>query len=229
MRAQWRGDPMNAFLTARANALDHAQHEVLPWVMVVDNFVPNPEEIRQSALITGFGTWHPTNTVMGYRNYDGVNINGMHAPLVRALTKAMGCAIYPASMIFRVTGKQSDPSRVHSDRMFGAFSCIVYLSQENGKSGTAFYKHIETATCEHPEVTSELLQDPSFERLKQDMDEASEEAWQQVHYIEGKFNRALIFKAPLYHARVPRLGEGTTPQDSRMVWVTHFNIENSYV
>lgn len=219
-------DPMGSFLKRHADAL--WAKDVLPWVMVVDNFVANPDEIRQSALITGFGTWHPTNTIMGYKNYDGVNINGMHSPLVRALCKAMGCAVYPSSMIFRVTGEKSDPSRVHSDRMFGDFSCIVYLSKEKDKSGTAFYRHMDRDSCEHPPVTQDLVNSPEFEALKREMDEASDDVWQQVHYVEGKYNRAIIFKAPLYHARVPRLGIGTTPEDSRMVWVCHFNIERSY-
>jgi hypothetical protein len=220
-------DPMGLFTNRYAQGL--WAKDVLPWVKVVDNFVPNPDEIRQSALITGFGTWHPTNTIMGYKNYDGVNINGMHAPLVRGLVKAMGCAIYPMSMIFRVTGAGSDPSRVHSDRMFGDFSCIVYLSKEQGESGTAFYRHIDTDSCEHPEVTPELIADPKFERLKREMDEGTEESWDRVHYVEGKYNRAIIFKAPLYHARIPKLGTGTTPEDSRMIWVTHFNLESSFV
>ncbi len=214
-----RISPMNLY----TRRLDDGA-EVKPWVMVVDQFVPNPDEIRQSALVTGFGTWHPTNTVMGYKNYDGVNINGMHSPLVRALTKAMGCPVFPASMIFRVTGEKSDPSRIHSDRMFGDFSCIVYLSKEKDKSGTAFYRHLETDSCEHPQVNAHWMSSKQFESLNRDMDSASEDAWQQVHYVDGLYNRAVIFKAPLFHSRIPRIGIGTTPEDSRMVWVCHFNI-----
>lgn len=193
-------------------------------ILVVDSFVGDPDAVRRSALITGFGTWQPCNTVIGYKNYDGVNINGMHAPLVRALTNAMGCSIFPASMIFRVTGEKSDPARIHSDRMFGMYSCIVYLSMEYGrKSGTAFYQHIKSGLCEMPPLES-FIKTEEGEKLTREMDEASEDVWKQVHFVEGKYNRALIFKAPLYHARVPRLCEGTTPEDSRMVWVCHFDV-----
>jgi hypothetical protein len=55
------------------------------------------------------------------------------------------------------------------------------------------------------------------------MDEARDDQWQQVHFVEGKYNRAVIFRAPLYHARIPKLGIGTTPENSRMIWCTHFN------
>jgi len=192
-------------------------------ILVVDNFVANPDEIRQSALITGFGTWRPCNTVIGYENYDGVNINGKHSPLVRALTNAMGCSIFPESMIFRVTGEKSDPARIHSDRMFGDYSCIVYLSIEDAHSGTGFYQHIPSGRVEMPSLES-MVGTEEFEDHKREMDEASDAVWKKVHFVEGKYNRALIFKAPLYHARVPKLCTGNTPEKSRMVWVCHFSV-----
>jgi hypothetical protein len=192
-------------------------------VLVVDNFVPNPEEVRASALITGFGTWKPTNTIIGYDTYDGVNINGKHSVLVKALTEALGCPIYPESMIFRVTGEKTEPATIHSDRMFGTHSCIVYLSHEQDKSGTGFYQHLRTESCEMPPLES-IIDTPEFGRLKYEMREATEEYWKEVHFVEGKFNRALIFSAPLYHSRIPRLCKGTTAEDSRMIWITHFNV-----
>ena len=190
-------------------------------VLVVDNFVPNPDAVRNSALTSGFGTWKPDHTIVGYENYDGVNINGMHSVLVKSLTNAMGCSIFPESMIFRVTGEKSDPSRVHSDRMFGAFTCIVYLSREIGLSGTGFYQNLRTKSCEMPSL--ETLKEDEFAVLKREMDEAKEDQWQEVHFVEGKYNRAIIFRAPLYHARIPKLGVGKTAEDSRMIWCTHFN------
>lgn len=191
--------------------------------MVVDNFIPNPDAVRSYALQTGFGTWAPCQTVLGYENYDGVNINGHHSVLVKALTSALGVSVFPESMIFRVTGEKSDPSRIHSDRMFADYSCIVYLSKEMEKSGTAFYEHRATKSCEMPPLES-MRDQAWFEEHKREMDEASEEAWREVHYVDGKYNRAVIFKAPLYHARVPRLCKGNTPESSRMVWVAHFNV-----
>ena len=190
---------------------------------MVDNFVANPDAVRNSALTSGFGTWCPTNTIIGYENYDGVNINGMHSCLVKALTDAMGCSIYPESMIFRVTGAKTDPATIHSDRMFGSYSCFVYLSHELEKSGTGFYKHLRTGSCEMPPLNS-IVGTPEFDLLKREMYEAKDDEWEQVHYVEGKYNRAVIFKSPLYHSRIPRLCKGTTPEDSRMIWITHFNI-----
>lgn len=191
-------------------------------VIVVDDFVRDPDAVRASALNSGFGTWKPDATVIGYENYDGVNINGMHSCLVKALTDAMGCSVYPESMIFRITGQKSDPSRIHSDRMFGMYSCIVYLSKEIGLSGTGFYQNLRTGSCEMPSLDT-IIGTPEFHIAKKEMDEANDKDWKQVHFVEGKYNRAVIFKAPLYHARIPKLGSGTTPEDSRMIWCTHFN------
>ena len=149
-------------------------------VLVVDTFVTNPDEVRNSALTSGFGTWKPDNTLIGYKNYDGVNINGMHSVLIKALTDAMGCSIYPESMIFRVTGEKSDPSRIHSDRMYGNYTCIVYLSRELEASGTGFYLNLRTNSCEMPAIAS-IVGTEEFETLKKEMDDADEKDWKQVH------------------------------------------------
>lgn len=191
-------------------------------ILVVDNFVANPDEIRQSALITGFGTWHPKNTIIGYKNYDGVNINGLHVPLLKSLTRLIGQPIFPASMIFRVTGAESDASRVHSDRTLGDYSCIVYLSKESHGSGTAFYRHRETGSYDQPALADMVKDQDAFEKLKAQMDAADPMVWERVHFVDGIYARALVFPAPLYHSRIPKVCSGTTDEDKRMVWVCHF-------
>ncbi len=42
-------------------------------------------------------------------------------------------------------------------------------------------------------------------------------------FVRGAYNRALIFQAPLWHARHPLDGIGSTDEDARMVWVGHFH------
>lgn len=193
-------------------------------ILVADGFLSNPDEVRESALITGFGTWHPKNTVIGYKNYDGVNINGMHSPLMRSLTRLIGQPIFPASMIFRVTGEGSDPSRVHSDRTFGDYSCIVYLSKEAHGSGTAFYRHRASGIYDQPPLKDMAADPEKFAQLKAEMDAADPMVWEQIAFVDGHYNRALVFPSPFYHSRLPREGAGSTPETKRMVWVAHFNL-----
>lgn len=190
---------------------------------VVDSFIPDPQGVRDYALLSGFGTWKPQNTIIGYENYHGVNINGHHSTLMRSLTKAMGIAVYHENAIFRVTGADDEPSRIHSDRMFADYTCIVYLSQEAEDSGTAFYRHRGTGAIEQPPL-SQLQNDPDFAKKKAEMDAGDPAVWEQVHFVSGVWNRAVIFSAPLYHARLPKYGKGDTYENKRMIWVCHFNV-----
>lgn len=193
---------------------------------VYDDFIPCPTPIRDSALRAGFGAWRPNKGEVGSSVYTGMSFWGDHAPLLRSLSAAFdGRPIFPNSMFFRVTNEDTEAAYVHSDREAGAYTAIVYLSEHaEDESGTGFYEHIETGLREMP-TFAELARDPVlFSTLKTQMVEGSPEHWKQLRFVSGKFNRALIFHAPLFHSRVPKQGFGTTPEDGRMIWAAHFYI-----
>lgn len=61
-----------------------------------------------------------------------------------------------------------------------------------------------------------------FEELKEDMVSRDADKWDLLTFVEGKYNRAVIFDAPLFHSRYPVEGIGTTPEDGRLIWASHF-------
>ena len=61
-----------------------------------------------------------------------------------------------------------------------------------------------------------------FEELKEDMVSRDPDKWVEIDRVRGVKNRALIFDAPLFHSRYPLEGIGTTLEEGRMVWVSHF-------
>lgn len=193
---------------------------------MVDHFVGDPERVRQSALLSGFGTWRPNKGEVGSSVYDGMNFWGDHGTLLRALTQITQCQVYPNSMFFRVTNADTEGAYVHSDREAGDYTAIVYLSHhDEGSSGTGFYRHRETRLTQMPSF-AELAKTPDFfEQLKREMVEGSSDHWEQVKFVPGIFNRALIFEAPFFHARCPRHGFGSDPEAGRMVWVCHFGVQ----
>ena len=67
-----------------------------------------------------------------------------------------------------------------------------------------------------------------FESLKEDIVSRDPDKWEQIDYVEGKYNRALIFYAPLFHSRFPLEGIGTDEREGRLVWVSHFYKLNGY-
>lgn len=190
-------------------------------ISVFDDFLPDPASVRQSALRAGFGTWSPNKGDIGADFYSGVGFWGDHASVFQALHGKLG-QIIPSSMFFRVTNPQMERALIHSDREYGERTAIVYLSETSPKlSGTAFYRHRATGMTELPPL-EDLMKDPcSFATLKREMLTADDADWEMYEFVEAKYNRCVVFDAPLIHCRIPKSGYGTQEEDSRMVWVGH--------
>lgn len=192
-------------------------------VKIVDNFCPLIAEVRESALQSGFGTWRPNKGEVGSSVYEGMNFWGKHSYMLHSLSLAVGRPIFPNSMFFRVTNKETEKAYVHSDRESGSYTCVAYLSEHKEASGTGFYRHRKSGLTEMP-TFAEMRNKKRFDILKRDMVKGGDKEWEQLDFVRGVFNRAVIFRAPLFHARCPKNGIGTTAEGGRMVWVTHFEM-----
>ncbi len=193
-----------------------------PSILVADEFCPEIAAVRTSALESGFASWTPKPGEIGSSIYDGMNFKGWHSPMLRALSGAIGGArVLPNSMFFRVTTPETEKAYVHSDRADGDLTCVAYVSAHDEVSGTGFFRHRATGLREMPPF-EEMHGRPHFDELKHDMVHGGDEAWEQLDFVRGIFNRAVIFEAPLFHARCPKHGIGGTPETARMVWVCHF-------
>jgi hypothetical protein len=191
-------------------------------MIVIDDFTPHIHEVKKSAFDSGFGTWAPNKGAVGSSIYEGMCFYGKHSPMLHALSYVMGRPVYPNNMFFRATNANTEAAYVHSDRESGDYTCIVYLSEHEETSGTGFYRHRETGMTSMPSF-AELAEKPEFfEQLKREMVSGSDEHWEQLDFIRGRFNRAVVFDAPLFHARMPKNGFGVTPEEGRLVWVAHF-------
>lgn len=190
--------------------------------VVVDNFVPDPDRARASVLAAGVGTWRPNKGAVGSSIYDGMCFWGDHAQLFEGLVQALTKVVIPSAMFFRATNLDTERAYVHSDRESGAYTCIAYLSQHDERTGTGFYRHRRTGALEMPPL-DELARDPEeFARLKLEMVRGSEDDWELVDFVRGEYNRALIFPAPLFHARTPEHGFGVSLEDARLIWCCHY-------
>ena len=191
-------------------------------VEIIDNFCPQIDAVRQSALDSGFGTWAPNKGAVGSSIYEGMSFYGKHAYMLKSLGEATGLMPFPNNMFFRVTNTDTERAYVHSDRMWGSRTCVAYLSRHEEDSGTAFFRHRATGLMEMP-TFEEMERMGMFELLKKDMVSGTEKEWEQLDYVRGLYNRAVIFHAPLFHSRWPKNGIGNTAESGRMVWACHFN------
>lgn len=193
---------------------------------VVDNFSEYIEEVRASAVAAGFSTWLPNKGEVGSSVYEGMGFWGEHSLLLRSLILCTNRVLVPNSMFFRVTNEGMEKAYIHSDRESGSNTCVVYLTEHEQKSGTAFFKHKRTGLTYMPSF-QEMKDLGIEEELKQDMVSRDPDKWEQTGYVEGKYNRALIFDAPLFHSRYPLEGIGNDVDSGRMVWVCHFHFIDS--
>lgn len=191
---------------------------------IIDNFTPFADAARASALAAGFGTWLPKKGEVGSSRYEGMGFWGDHAMMIGPLMRHLDVIVVPNSMFFRVTNTNTEGAYVHSDRETGDFTCVAYLSEHDEKTGTGFYRHRRTGLERMPSFDEMREQPEEFQRLKDEMVRGSEEDWELIEFVPAAFNRAVVFEAPLFHARFPRHGFGSTPEEGRMVWVSHFMI-----
>lgn len=193
-------------------------------IFFVDDFLADPDKMRQSAIASGFGTWRPNKGAIGPDKFDGVNFYGDHATGVRALAKHFKGAVYPNKFFFRVTTKDTEEAVVHSDIFTGDFTCLLYMSKHED-SGTEFYRHKPTDTYSLPPLKDFYADAENFERFRKDCSHRDPEIWEKINSVEGKYNRAVFFPSAVFHCRYPYTGFGHGVEDGRMIWGCHFYVE----
>lgn len=193
-------------------------------VLYVDNFLEDPEKMRQSAISSGFGTWHPNKGSMGPKAFEGVNFYGDHATGVRAICKHFNKQVYPNKTFFRVTTEQTEEAVVHSDLFTGDITCLVYLSKHEG-SGTEFYQHKPTGTYALPPLKQFAADPVFFNQMKNDCSHRDPAIWEKFNSVQGVYNRAVFFPSPVFHCRYPYTGFGNDIESGRMIWGCHFYLD----
>ena len=189
--------------------------------LVVDNFCDDIERVKQSAFAAGFDTWNPNKGEVGSSIYDGMGFWGDHALMLNALIRAVKNVVVPNTMYFRVTNVGMERAYIHSDRESGNYTCIAYLTDHEETSGTAFFRHKRTGLIEMPSFV-EMQATGVMDELKADMVSRDPDNWEQLDFVRGAKNRALIFNAPLFHSRFPLEGIGDSFETGRLVWASHF-------
>lgn len=177
--------------------------------------------MKASAFAAGFDTWNPKKGEVGSSVYEGMGFWGDQRFMLRSLIGAVGMVV-PNTMYFRATNVGMDQAYIHSDRESGNHTCICYMTDHGDTdSGTAFYRHKPTGLAEMPSM-AEMKDAGVLDELKADMISRDPDKWVQTDYVKGAYNRALIFRAPLFHSRFPLEGIGKTLEEGRLVWASHF-------
>lgn len=184
-----------------------------PDIRVYDEFLENPESVRNRGLRAKYGSYAGKDGEL-YKRVCSVTI-----PEVQdSLNRAMGRNVTLLGMGYRLNyGGELPNHSIHSDIGWGTYAAVVYLSTppEFEYSGTAFWKHHTSwDRCRQGEETVliDVINDGN-----------TPEAWTQTAFIPSLFNRAVIYRSELFHSRWPFAAYGTGPDDGRLIVVAFFN------
>ncbi len=176
---------------------------LLPEIQIYDDVLSDPEGYRAKALAQPFG-----DVTVGAATFKGI------APvpddsLLSWLTAKVG-DVGPVTTFLRVSpAGQPEPNYIHTDQDMGAWTGILYLNPSPAEGdGTTFWRHRDTGeTRSHDATMAEAL-------LWRDQTQ-----WEPVHTVAARFNRLLMFPAPLFHSRAIFENYGASAEDARLIQV----------
>lgn len=180
----------------------------IPGVLVVDDFFPDFDRVRNHALLSEFYDWQAPNGEI-YKRITMLHVPGMLAKLNEMLGE-----IKIINSGYRLNYQEETPNQsIHVDLGWGTHVALVYLNE--GDSGTAFWKHKESQADSIWYGQTEL-----FEQIKNDFE--NPDAWEQRLVVPAKNNRAVIYRSNLFHSRFPFAAFGNSPEDGRLIAITFF-------
>lgn len=181
----------------------------IPGVIVIDDFLPEFDRVREHAKLSHFYDWKASDDVV-YKRVSILHIPGM----LDTLTEYLG-GVKISLMGYRLNYAGEEPNQsIHADLGFATHVALVYLNE--GNSGTAFWQHKETGAVEIWYGQTEL-----FQQINADFEQP--EAWEQRLVVPAKKNRAVIYKNNLFHSRYPFEAFGSTPDDGRLIALAFFS------
>lgn len=185
-------------------------------IRIIDDFLPNPAEVRARALASPFVDWPGPDGEVYRRVWLG------DIPEVRAgIERAMG----PVDMLgmgFRLNFLGELPNAaIHSDLGWGTHALVLYLCDGRSvglmeRGGTAFWRHRATGASRIEPGDTELL-----EKVQDDWNDVA--AWDMRSFVNLRMNRALIYESAEFHSRYPFPAFGTGPEDGRLTAVAFFS------
>ncbi len=197
-------------------------------LIVIDDFYPDPEEVRRTAL----GCAYPE--VSGARTFPGRNSRQKFAPqgMDLAVSQVLGARVAgdpnpdTTHGKFRIT-LAADASRylVHADPTLLDWVGVIYLnSPAQCRGGTAFFRHKGLNSDRTPMSQEELAAyGPSSvaELLRQDGNDPDK--WQHLMTLPMRFNRLILYRPWLWHSA----GEafGTSLEDGRLIQLVAFQTQ----
>ena len=197
---------------------------MIPHVIVIDEFLRNPEAVRQQAL--GL-TYQVEGRYPGLNSVEKINIEAldqMISKLVYEPVRAPWTRDFSHGSCRVSLASDDEPARIHIDQSH--WSGILFLSRpEDCRGGTEFYRHVPTNT-DHLPLTPQALKDAgfsSYEELRReilDKDSLDRSKWELTMTVPMRFNRLILLQPQYWHTAGP--GFGDSIENGRLVYLMFF-------
>lgn len=180
-----------------------------PSLVIVDNFLTDPDSIREMALNLPYSA--DENYYKGLRSDQIV----LYPYLREEFQKILNCKItdwmqQSANGVFQITSGY-DPLVWHSDSQ--DYAAAIYLTPDAPLSGgTSFWRHKNYKFRKFEDAKPGITLDPN--------DLTSSENWELVESIAGIYNRLVIWDAHLIHSATSY----EDIEDARLVQLFFFNV-----
>lgn len=169
-------------------------------IEVFDDVLPDPGRYRRRALTLAFGDVEAAG-----QTFRGIALcPDLLLPYLIQTQYKPGST--PLLSFFRQSpAGQAEPNYIHSDVEMGDWTAILYLNPDPpAGDGTTFWRHRPTGADRG-----------AFDLERQ----GAREQWAAWHHVEARFNRLLIFHAPLYHSRAIEANYGQAGVDARLTQI----------
>ncbi|MFE0421347.1 DUF6445 family protein [Streptomyces sp. NPDC058953] len=196
-------------------------------VIIVDDFYPNPDAIRERALRSEYADIASTR-YPGYQtrlNIQSDALKRTFEALIRARVQVDRSRFTWGGFRF-ITGDSGRRTVVHSDVNID-WAAMVYLTPDADMSaGTGFFRHRETGLDQPPtDRQARALGFADAHEFQQQVvarDDRDLSKWELTTTIAPVYNRLILFRGcEFYHAPLAGLGEG--PASSRLTHSFFFN------
>jgi len=197
-------------------------------LIVIDDFYPDPEAVREAAL----GYAYPEGS--GPRTFPGRNSRQKHLPqaMDQAVSQVIGARVAgdpnPETTHgkFRIT-LASEKSRylVHADPTLLDWVGVIYLNlPEQVRGGTAFFRHKGLNSDRTPMSQEDLAAyGPASvgELLSQDGNDPDK--WLHLMTVPMRFNRLILYRPWSWHSAGAAFG--TSLEDGRLIQLVAFQTQ----
>ncbi len=194
-------------------------------LIVIDDFYPDPGQIRAAALAADYPE------VEGPRTFPGRNSVQKFIPpgLDQMMSQLYGERVMssddprPTHGKFRIT-LAGEPSRylVHVDPSILAWVGVIYLNPpEQCQGGTSFFRHKGLNSDRTPLSTDELrAYGPGSIAELMRQDGADPDKWEHTMTVPMRFNRLITYRPWMWHSAGPAFGDSL--ENGRLIQLVGF-------